>query len=157
MSDIMSERHTVDFIRGSINILSNGERGTITLQFEKAADGLKPISRILKALERRYGVGVMRRLSRWRTGESNPFVLPLRTKPHPENPDVLCFEIGVKQGERMESALAALIEFLRRQPGYQRTFGSPLDRDQMPSRVRKASSTDNSNAAHNLMKQMMER
>jgi len=49
----MSERHTVDFIRGSFNVVSDAERKTITLQFESSGDGLKPVSppiaRVLKA------------------------------------------------------------------------------------------------------------
>jgi len=153
----MSERHTVDFDRVSVNVISDAERGTITLQFDNAFGGLEQNKRILKAIDSRYGVGVLSRLSRWITGTDSALVLRSHSRPHPENPDVLCLELGVKRGERMESALGNLMEFLRRQPGYQRMFGTPLDRDEMPSRVRKMSSGDSSEAAADTFKRLLER
>ena len=156
----MAERHTVDFVPDSFNLISDGERRTITLQFERSLEWRKPvpqpIGRILKAIKRRYGGGLMSRLHRWKHGERNPLVLPSRIEPHPENPDVLRFEIGVRPGETMESALASLFECLRRQPGYQRTFGAPLDRDQEPSRVQKARPGDASKSAQNILHSFIE-
>jgi hypothetical protein len=136
----MPERHSVDFARGSFNVLSDAQARTITLQFERTRGGRDPIDstirRVLKALDRRHGGGITSRLNRWMRGEGNPLVLPARPVPHPENPDVLCFEIGVRPGERMDSALAGLLDFLRQQPGYERTYGPPLDRDDGPRKVR---------------------
>jgi hypothetical protein len=155
----MAERHTVDFVRDSFNLVSDAERRTITLQFESYLDRRKPIpqpiGRILKAIESRYGGGLMSRLTRWRRGESNPLVLPSRSQPHPDNPEVLCFEIGVRPGATMESALASLCEYLRQQPGYERMFGAPLDRDQPTSRVRKAQPGDASKSAHDIIHSMI--
>jgi hypothetical protein len=153
----MSERHTVDFDRVSINVISDAERGTITLQFDNAFGGLSQNNRILQAIDRRYGVGMLSRLRRWIAGLGDPPVLALRSGPHPENPDVSCLVLRVKRPVGMESALVSLMEFLRRQPGYQRMFGSPLDRDEMPSRVRRASSVDSSEAANDALRRMMER
>jgi hypothetical protein len=151
------EIHTIDLMKGSITIISDAEKGTITLQFDRVGDGLEPVKRILKAIGRRYGDGVMGRLSRWRSGESNPFVLASQSKPHPSNPDVLCFEIRIKPGERLESALGTLLGLLRQQPGYRRTFGSPLDRDHMLSRVQKVPSGDVSEAARDMMRRILKR
>jgi hypothetical protein len=130
----MSERHSVDFARDSFNVICDTDRHSITLQFEFSRNGRAPVTdsmaRILKAIRSRYGGGVVCRLNRWRRGEGRPLVPPARSRPHPENPDVYCFEMRVDQGEKIESALAGLLEFLRQQPGYRRMFGPPLDRDQ---------------------------
>jgi hypothetical protein len=156
----MPERHTVDFDRASLNLLSDPGKHTITLQFERSPGGRNRVSptlgRNLNALQGRYGVGVISRLNRWRKGAPNPFVLPSRSKPHPENPDVLCFEIGVNQGETMDSALAQLLDFFRQQPGYLRTFGAPLDRDQVPVRGQRKADGNLSASAGNALRKMME-
>ncbi len=132
----MPERHSVDFRQVSFNIISDAERGTITLQYPSARGGssdceVMEIRQVLRSLKRRYGGGIGGRLGRWYSGMDSPFVLPSCSEPHPTNPDVLCFEIRVRQGERLESALATFLEFARQQPGYQRTFGAPLDRDEI--------------------------
>jgi hypothetical protein len=147
----MPERHTVDFARCSFNIVTDADRRTITLQFENPFPGPRvvpeSIDRILNALRRRFGGGILGRLNQWRSGESSPLVLPRRGHPHPDNPDVLRFEIGVKNGARIEGALATLFDFFRRQPGYQTTYGAPLDRDPVPSEDRIGSAQDASTAA----------
>jgi len=153
----MPERHSVDFIRASFNIISDAERRTIALQFDMVISVPGAVERIVSALYGRYGSGIRGRLNRWRKGERSPLVMPSRGKPHPENPDVIRFEIVVKQGERLESALATLLGFLRQQPGYQRTFGPPLDRDEAPSEDRKAPAGDVSEAAGGLLKRIMDR
>ena len=157
----MSERHTVDFARCSFNIVTDADRRTITLQFDHEAPrlGSRPISLILKAIRRRYGDGPIARLSRWKTGEANPFVLPSHSRSHPDHPDVLCYEMGVKGGGggTMDSALAALLDFLRRQPGYERTYGAPLDLDGLPTRVRRGAEGDASTSAYRALKGLMER
>lgn len=156
----MSERHTVDFARCSFNVVTDSDRRTITLQFDNEWSGLQsePIARLIKAIRQRYGAGVLARLNRWRTGERHPFILPPRCLPHPDNPDVLCYEIGVRGegGGTMDSALATLLEFLRQQPGYERTYGAPLDRDQVPTRVRKGSDRDASTSAHDALRNFMD-
>jgi hypothetical protein len=70
---------------------------------------------------------------------------------------VLCFEMGVKQGERLEAALATLLAFLRHEPEYQRTFGPPLDRDDTPSRVQLGGAGELSTAAQDVLAKLMER
>lgn len=153
----MPERHTLVFTRCGFNVLTDHDRRTITLQFEDewpnfglvpGPDGRviesrrprplggiagmlsnHPIDRIFRALRRRFGGGLPGRLIRWASGKAGPLVLPAHTRLHPDNPVVICFEIGVRDGERMDAALAALLTFLRRLPGYQRTYGEPLDRD----------------------------
>ena len=153
----MIERHTIDFNRVSFNVISDADRQTITLQFDRIGSGLESIQRILRAVRRRFGEGIASRLSRWRTGQGNPFALPARIRPHPEYQDVLCFEIGVKRDARMEAALATLLDFLRQLPGYKRTYGSPLDRDQVPSRVRKESPRDASSVAGDTLREFFKR
>jgi hypothetical protein len=147
----MAERHTVDFARCSFNVINDADRRTITVQFENPFPGPRvvpeSVDRILKAIRQRFGGGIVGRLTRWSRGESNPLVLPQRGHAHPDNPDVLCFEIGVKDGARIEGALATLLDFLRRQPGYQRTYGAPLDRDPDPSEDRIGSTRNASTAA----------
>jgi hypothetical protein len=151
----MPERHTVDFDRFGVNILSDAEVGTISLQFEKTG-GAKPIGRMMKAIERRFGSGIWARLDRWRKGQGNPLVLSSRGEPHPENPDVIRLEMTVQQGERMDGALAVLMEFLRREPEYRRTLGPPLDRDH-PDRLSRIGEGDASGAAAETLRRMIER
>jgi hypothetical protein len=153
----MSERHTVDFDRVSFNVISDAERDSITLQFENVLCGRASIQQILKTINREFGVGLFGRVRRWITGTDHSLVLRSHSKLHPENPDVVCVELGVQRGERMELALGELIEFLRQQPGYRQMFGSPLDRDEMPSPPRKVSSGDSSEAAVDMLKRMRER
>jgi hypothetical protein len=153
----MIERHTIDFARVSFNIVSDADRGTITLQFAQTGGRRESIQEILRAIHRRFGGGVMSRLNRWSTGESNSFVLPKCSKPHPDYPDVICFEIGVRPGARMEAVLARFLDFLRQLPGYQRTYGSPLDRDEVPSRVRTKSPHDVSTVADATLREFFKR
>jgi hypothetical protein len=178
--DIMPERHTIDFARGSFNLVTDADRRTITLQFEDAFRALpgrrhrrpslewrimslrfedafpggrvvsESIDRILKALRQRFGGGILGGLNRWSRRERNPLVLPRRGHPHLDNPDVLCFEIGVKDGAKVEAALATLLDFLRRQPGYQRTYGAPLDRDAAHSEERFGPDKETSTAARDV-------
>jgi hypothetical protein len=143
----MPEYHTIDFVRGSVNIVSDAERGIITLQFDPACDGAEPIGLIWKAIETRFGGGIPSRLNRWCMGENNPLILPRGGKPHPENADVLCFPIGIEADVRMDAALATLIGFLQQLPGYRRTFGSPLHREHGSSPARKTTVTDVADAA----------
>jgi hypothetical protein len=70
---------------------------------------------------------------------------------------VICFEIGVKPGARMEAALATFLDFVQQQPGYQRTYGSPLDRDQVVSRARKESPSDVSAVAAGTLREFFKR
>lgn len=147
----MSERHTVDFDRFGVNILSDAELGTITLQFEKFGSG-----RMMKAIERRFGGGIWARLHRWRRGQDNSLMLSSPGAPHPENPDVIRLELTVRQGERMDATLAVLMDFLRRQQGYRRTLGSPLDRDG-PERLSRTGEDDSSRAAEKTLRRILER
>ena len=118
----MPERHSIDFVRASVNIITDPATRTITLQYERWHSPPEAIKPILKAISRKFGTGIKDLVCRWTTGQSSPFVLPKGARLHPENPDVLCFEIGVKQNEKMDAALATLIGFLRQQPGFQRTL-----------------------------------
>jgi hypothetical protein len=133
----------------------------ITLRFEDAFPGGSVVSdsvdRILKALRRRFGRGLLVRMTQWRRGESNPLLLPRRGHPHPDNPDVLSFEIGVKDGSKVEGALATLLDFLLRHRGYQRTYGAPLDRDPAPSEDRIESAKDASSLARDALIGLLER
>lgn len=157
----MSERHSVDFVRASFNVVSDAEKRTITLQFDHSGFILHPISPpvrlVLRAFERRYGAGILSRLNRWKTGETSELALPRQSNPHPENPDVFCFEIGVRPGVRMETALATVLLFLRQQPGYQRTFGPPLDRDEVPSPGQGRGVDDLAAAAGQVLMKLFER
>jgi len=153
----MPERHSIDFVRASVNIIADADKRTIALQYERSHGPPEAMNAILGAISRKFGTGIINRLSQWMTGRSSPFVLPRAAKPHPETPDVLCFEIGVKQSEKMDAALDALIGFLRQQPGYQRTFGPPLDPDQPNPKTRSASKGDASEAADAVMKRMLRR
>ena len=153
----MPERHSIDFVRASVNIITDAAARIITLQYERWHGPPEAMKPILGAISRKFGAGIRNRLRRWMTGQSSPFVLPPGAKPHPENPDVLCFEIGVKQSEKMDAALAALIGFLRQQPGYQRTFGPPLDPDQPTPKTRTASKGDASEAADAALRGMLRR
>jgi hypothetical protein len=150
----MPERHSIDFTRASVNIISDAERRTITLQYEKPLGPPDAIKPILGAISKKFGTGIKDRVNRWKRGETSPFQLSGHAKPHPENPDVQCFEMNVSASERMDSALAALLECLRQQPGYQRTFGPPLDRDQLPRKSRMRSSDSLSEAASAYLEDM---
>ena len=153
----MAERHSIDFIRASVNIISDTQRRTITLQYEKwpgPPDAMKPI---LGAISRKFGTGVRDRFRRWLRGENTQFVRTGPSKPHPENPDVHCFEMIVKEGQTIDSALAGLLGFLRQQPGYQRTFGPPLDPDQLPPKARMAISVGACEAASAALQGMFRR
>jgi hypothetical protein len=155
----MPERHSVDFDRVGFNVLTDAEARTITLQFEnpdgphgEVPSGMRPI---LDAIRRRYGAGVVRRLVRWAKKRDNPLAPDVRCEPHPDNPDVLCFRIGVTPGKRMESALTALLDFLRQQPGYRRTLGPPLDRDSLDRRARNEVTVDTPSAAERVLRQLI--
>ena len=154
----MPERHTIEFDDIGVNILSDAERRTIILQFN-SSDLFErhTVERILKAMRKRFGDGVWSRLNRWSSGESNPLALSPAATRHPENPEVTCFEVAVKAGAAMESALSSLIDFLRRQPGYLRTFGEPLNRDHAPSRWRKQEKVDTSDAANDVLREILSR
>jgi hypothetical protein len=154
----MAERHTVDFDRVSFNVLSDEERGTITLQFDSPIWGHAGghVKGLAAAIGRRYGGGWKSRLDRWLAGEGEPLLVAGPSGPHSENAEVYCLELWVKRGAKMESALADLVEFLRRQPGYRRLLGQPLDRDQMRERPAEPSSGDSSQAACDALKRIME-
>lgn len=131
----MSERHTIEFDGFGANILSDGERGTISLQFD-VSDSRQAIRPMLNAIRRCFGHGIRSRLTRWMTGQGDPLLrLTSRDEPHPDNPDVIRVEMRVKEGVHIDSALAALIAFFRRQPGYRRTLGPPLDRDDLEGQI----------------------
>jgi hypothetical protein len=161
----MPERHSVDFTYFGFNLVSDHESGTITLQFNGDSEWLLPepgaVSRaarpILKAIRRRYGAGALCRLRRRWAGEGNPFVLPPCVSPHPESPEVACFAMRLGPGERLDPALAGLLEFLGRQPGYQRTFGPPLDRDVPVRRDPKEPTVDAASLAGDALRRLMER
>jgi hypothetical protein len=131
----MIERHTFEFNSFGVNVLSDAERGAISLQLDTSGCRMEAIEPILKAVKRRFGRGIWGHLSRWMTGEGDPLLLISHGKPHPDNPDVIRVEMAVKDVERMDSALAALVDFFRRQPGYCRMLGSPLDRDNLDRRT----------------------
>jgi len=155
----MSERHTVDFDRVSFNIISDAEQRTITLQFDtplwrREGDHVK---RLLKAIGRRYGAGFKSRLGRWLAGERESLLVVKRSGPHAENAEIFCFELGVKRESKTEAALADLVEFFRRLPGYRRLLGQPLDRDQIRRGFREGSSDDSSQAAADTLRRMFER
>jgi hypothetical protein len=154
----MPERHTVDFKRCSFNVVCDGERRTITLQFDTwDSSDRPPVGRVLKALRWSYGGGPLSRIGRWIRAERNPFVLPTGSRPHPDNPDVHCFEIGVRQNESVEGALGTILGILERRPDYLRTIGPPLDRDAMPPRVGAGGPRDVASAASVVLRKMLMR
>ncbi len=153
----MIERHTIDFARVSFNVISDSDRSTITLQFDQAGGAAASIHGILRAVQRRFGGGFLSRLRRLSTGDSSPFVLPGRGNPHPDYPDVFCFELGVKPGTTSEAALAMLLNFVEQLPGYQRTYGSPLDPDKVTERGRTGSQHDASTVAQNTLLEFFKR
>lgn len=134
----MPEIHTIHLLRGNLNVISDVQKGTITLQYTQDRDGVKAIDQILTAIGSRFGD---RAISRLGSGEESPFKLPTRSRPHPDCADVLCFTIGLKPGQAIESALANLLNFLRQQPGYVRTLGAPLDPDEARARRTPTGST----------------
>ena len=144
----MIERHSIEFGRVIFNVVSDADQHTMTLQFQSNSSSVRQgITRLLRAIERRFGDGIARRLSRWHNGQGNPLMLPTGTTTHPEYDDVLFFEIGVKPGVRMEDALALLLDYLRQLPEFKRLYGPPLDRDQAPPKPRKAAPRDTSTVA----------
>ena len=154
----MIERHSIEFDRVIFNVISDDDRRTIALQFEFiAAIERSAIQRVLSAMYWRFGNGVRSRLRRWIARQGNPFVLPASSTSHPDYPDVLCFEIAVKPGERVEAAVATLLDFVRQLPGYKKTYGSPLDPDEGHPPPRKAPSRDVSNVAAEILKQCFKR
>lgn len=180
----MPERHTVVFKRCEFNVITDHDQRTVTLQFEEthtfleialgpdgrpiqrrrspSPGGLarmvsnRPIDPILRAIDRRFGDGLAGWLDRWRTGEESPLILAPRTTVHPENPEVACFVMGVKAGHPTDAALATLLDFLRKLPGYQQTFGDPLDRD-VVERENRRSRADASTVANDTLRALMER
>jgi hypothetical protein len=153
----MPEIHTVDFNDVGINVLSDPDHGTITLQYVRENHGTGHVGRILAVLRRRYGKSTLSRLNRWRDREENPFVLPSCSTPHPDNPDILRFEIKLQHPEQADAALALLLGFLRQQPGYRRTLGAPLDRDHAPRREAAAPERNASEFAGDVLTQMFMR
>ena len=153
----MTERHSVEFARVGFNVISDDVRGTLTLQFDAARPIPDPMNQILLAIRREYSDGIASRLRRWRTVQTNMFVPSARIQPHPTNPDVHCFEIGVKDGAAMEAALETLLSFLRQLPGYRRTIGAPLDRDEPPSPTKNSSPRDASAVAQATMREFFVR
>src|SRR6516165_10165011 len=100
----MAERHTADFDRVSLNILSDAERGTITLQFDSPIRRREfdHVKRLLKAITRRYGGSFRSRLRRRLAGEGRPLLVAGRSGPHPENADIFCLELALNHYARME-------------------------------------------------------
>ncbi len=144
----MIERHSVEFDRAIFNVIADGDRRTITLQFQHTTIlERRVIERILGGIRRRFGEGITSRLTRWTAGQSNPLLVPVRGLSHPEYPDVLCYEIKVKAGYGVEAALATLLDFIRELPGHKRAYGAPLDRDQMSSQMRRGLMRDPSAVA----------
>ncbi len=125
----MNEIHSVDFDRFGVNILSDAEWGSIVLQFDISTCGVGAIGPTLKAVQRRFGQGIWGHLSRWMTGARGMLVVTSHAQPHPDQPDVFVVKMAVKEGERMDAALGALMDFFRTQPGYRRPLGPPLDPD----------------------------
>lgn len=157
----MPECHTVDLDRFGVNILSDAERGTITLQMDAGWDGadragkLAEQARLLRALGRRFGGGVRSRLLRWMRGERDVLRIDSRSGSHLVNPEVIRVEMIVSRGERMDVALGVLLDFFRRQPGYRRTFGAPLDLDSIDTRARQGTG-DDSEVAMGVLRRILE-
>ena len=144
----MIERHSIEFGRVIFNVVSDADRRTMTLQFQSNSSRVRQsITRLLRAIERRFGDGIASRLRRWHSGQGNPLMLPAGTTRHPEYGDVLLFEIGVKPGVSMEDALALLLDYLRQLPEYKRMYGPQFGRDQPPTKPRKAAPRDISSVA----------
>ncbi len=122
----MIERHSIEFGRVIFNVVSDADRHTMTLQFQSNMSLVRQsVTRLLCAIEWRFGNGIASRLRRWHSGQGNPLILPAGTTTHPEYDDVLFYEIGVKPDVRMEDALASLLDYLRQFPEYQRMYGPP--------------------------------
>ena len=122
----MPEYHTVEFRRCSFNVISDAERRTLTLQFDTLNTSHKAIQKLLEAIERRFGKRTMRWFQWRRSDEGSPLLIRPGSSSRQVSPDVHRYEIGVRPGETMDSALGALLGFLRVQPEYQHTFGADL-------------------------------
>jgi hypothetical protein len=153
----MSERHTLEMTDISFNIMSDAKRRTIVLQFDEEVSDSQDIDDLVRAVDRRFGDRFWSRVSRWRSGSKNPFVLPRCENKHPEYPTVRRFEIAVKQGETFDHALARLFDFFRSQKGYKRTFGPPLDRDEIQRRGQIPSKDEAANVARGVLDGMWAR
>lgn len=151
----MKEIHTIDFDRFGVNVVSDGGLGIISLQFDTTECGMRPIEPLLKAVKEHFGRCLCGYLSRWLAGEGDLLLLNAHERPHPDNPDVICVEMTIKEGQRMDRALAALMNFFRRQPGYRRTLGSPLDRDDLDHPIGSPTG-DASSVACDTLKRMFE-
>ena len=119
----MIERHTIDFARVSFNVISDPDRGTITLQFDQAGAGRGFRSRDPTSHSPtvwRRGLSRLRSLEHRRTRVHS--CCPERGHPHPDYPDVLCFEMQRQAWlASTEAALATFLGFLRA------TAGIPAD------------------------------
>ena len=131
----MPERHTVEFRELCLNILSDASRGTIVLQVDRLDARPGAIARLERALRGRFGAGLAARLRRHWRGDASPLAPGPPARPHPDNVDVICWEIAVRAGVRMDDALGALLRFCRDQPGYLRTLGAALDADERAPRA----------------------
>lgn len=182
----MAERHTVDFDQGAFNdherrlVTLQLERGVCTCDSafmdwssvparkgpvaplrDGFGCGLHPSPRfagwVLKPVRRRFGDRPVHRLLRWllRQGAS-PLVPARRLRPHPDNPDVVCWDLALREGRRPEEALGSLLDFLRGLPGYRRTVGPPLDPDEAFDAIPPASAADASAAAWEVMRRWIE-
>jgi hypothetical protein len=151
----MPERHTVDFDRLGVNVLSDAERGTVVLQFDRASGDAKTLAGVVKGVNGRFGGGAWRRWNRWVRGERDVLKIVSPAVPHPENPDVIRVEMAASPGVPMDVALGVLLDFFRRQPGYRRTFGAPLDRDGIDARVCNAPG-DLSGVALDVLRRLLE-
>ena len=152
----MPERHTVEFRRTSCSIISDPERGTLSLRFDRLEGGPEPIVLLLRALRRRFGTGFGGRLTRWWAGAAIPLILAPTSRPYPDNPDLICVAATLKPGERMDGALGVVLDFFRHQPDYRRTFGPPLDRD-LPIAPRSPGPADPSSRAQGILRQLLRR
>lgn len=153
----MSERRSVEFDQFGYNIVCDEDRGTMTLQFTSSGgEGARAVRRLLRAVEERYGGGEAR-WSRRKEESISPLILLRDSRPHEDASDVLCFEMGVKPGERMDLVLADFLAFVSRQPGYRRTLGGPPEDARNTARGRSTASDDLSQRAADLLRPMFYR
>lgn len=151
----MNEIHSIEFNRFGVNILSNEEQGTIVLQFDASEYGLGAIGPTLKAVQGQFGHGIWGHFNRWMTGAGDILLVTSHAQPHPDHPEVIVVEMAVKEGARMDTALAALVDFFRSQPGYRRTMGPPLDPD-APHRPIRSGTGDASQTAWDTLRRIFE-